>query len=351
MKHLTEEGIREVFKDVRMPASNKNILEAELISKIEIQEKSVFVELILDEHNPMVEKSLRYQMEKALHRLDPEAVLEVEFKMTENASTPHSIGTMMAVGSGKGGVGKSSMTVNLGVAFQNLGYTVGILDCDIYGPSIPMMLGVMDQKPFLLDKKIQPIEVYGLKVISAGFLVEPGQSLIWRGPMIHKLIQQFVNDVNWGSLDILLVDLPPGTGDAPLSLSQVMPLTGAIMVSMPQQVSILDVHKGISMFNRVKVPILGVIENMSHFICPSCQHEENIFDRGGVKKFCLELGVPYLGDVPLEPQLRATSDAGRPFMLDYRESKTGQALESIAKRLQPFIKTSGETDDSIRLVL
>lgn len=349
---LKAENIIEVLKTVRPPASKLNVVELRAISKLEVQEKSVLIELTLSELNQTTEKSLRFQIEKALSGLDSSVSLVVEFKKLETQSkVSQSIGTMIAVGSGKGGVGKSSLSVNLAIAFQQLGYRVGILDCDIYGPSIPTMLHVVDQKPLMLNAKIQPIEAFGLKVISAGFFVEQGQSIVWRGPMIHKLIQQFVHDVEWGPLDILIVDLPPGTGDAPLSLAQTMPLTGAVMVSMPQQVSIIDVHKGISMFNQVKVPILGVIENMSHFVCPSCQHSEEIFDRGGVKKFCSELGVTYLGDVPIEPKLRAMSDEGRPFLLDHQNSLAGKAITQIAKRLEPFVKTSEDAEQQIKLVL
>ncbi|MDB5038970.1 MAG: Iron-sulfur cluster carrier protein [Bacteriovoracaceae bacterium] len=350
--NLKTENIIEVLKSVRPPSSKLSLVELQAITRLDVQEKSVLIEVTLPEVNPMVEKSIRFQIEKAISGLDSQIQAAVEFKQaqTKSAAT-QKIGTMIAVGSGKGGVGKSSISVNLAIAFQQLGYRVGILDCDIYGPSIPTMLNVVDQKPMMLGGKIQPIEAFDLKVMSAGFFVEQGQSIVWRGPMIHKLIQQFFHEVEWGDLDVLIVDLPPGTGDAPLSLAQTMPLTGAVMVSMPQKVSIIDVHKGISMFNQVKVPILGVIENMSHFVCPSCDHSEEIFDRGGVKKFCAELNVTYLGDVPIEMKLREMSDQGRPFMLDHKDSPAGKAISQIARRLQPFIKTAEDATEQIKLIL
>lgn len=349
---LNSETITEALKSVRPPSSKASLVDLQSVSRLEIREKSVLVEVQIPDHNPMIEKSLRYQIEKAITSIDSAAQVAIEFKHAPAAESKRpKIATMFAVGSGKGGVGKSSLSVNLAIAFQQLGYRVGIMDCDIYGPSIPTMLHVADQKPMMLNGKIQPIEAHGLKVMSAGFFVEQGQSIVWRGPMIHKLIQQFVQDVNWGELDVLVVDLPPGTGDAPLSLAQSMPLTGAVMVSMPQKISLIDVHKGISMFHQVKVPILGVIENMSHFVCPSCQHEEEIFDRGGVKAFCKELNVTYLGDVPIEPKIRETSDAGLPFMLENKNSPAGRSITEIAKRLQPFVKSLEDQSDEIRLVL
>jgi ATP-binding protein involved in chromosome partitioning len=233
-----------------------------------------------------------------------------------------------------------------------MGYSVGLLDCDIYGPSIPTLLGVQEKKPFMLNGKVQPIESFGLKVMSAGFLVEPGQSIIWRGPMVHKLIQQFIHDVDWGDLDILLIDLPPGTGDAPLSLAQTIPLTGAVMVSLPQKLSLIDVQKAVAMFHQVKVPLLGVIENMSYYVCSDCHKNEPIFDHGKVKKFCEDLGISFLGEIPIDPKLRELSDQGKPFLLDYSESPAGRSLTFIAKKLQPFLRTVEDSDkDQIKLVI
>ncbi len=349
---LTEVELKSCLSSVKAPGSRLNIWDSQQIKKWEAKEKSYFFQLSLSEVTPVVEKSLKFQIESVIQKADPDAQIVVEFTSTSAAaSNKPQVGTMIAIASGKGGVGKSSMTVNLASALQRLGYKVGILDCDIYGPSIPTLLGLEGQKPMMMDGKIQPLEAHGFKVMSTGFFVEEGQSLIWRGPMIHKLIQQFVHDVNWSGLDILLVDLPPGTGDAPLSLSQTMPLTGAVMVSIPPKLSIIDVHKGISMFNQVKVPILGVIENMSHYVCSHCHHEDAIFDRGSVKKFCAEVGVAYLGDVPLDPRLRELSDSGKPFFAEHEDSPAGQAILKVAERLTPFIKSLEDTqENTLRII-
>lgn len=348
---LKKEDILAALRAVKAPGSKESIVDQNQIDQIDVREESILIVLKVPDLSPLVEKSLRFQIDSAIKKLSSTAQLAIEFKALNKApSTP--IPTLFAVGSGKGGVGKSSVAANLAIAFQKLGYQVGVLDCDIYGPSIPTMMGVEGQKPMMMDSKIQPIESHGLKIMSAGFFIEPGQSLVWRGPMIHKLIQQFIHDVDWKNLDILIIDLPPGTGDAPLSLAQTIPLTGAVMVSMPQQVSIIDVHKGISMFQQVKVPVLGVIENMSHFVCPSCQHVEAIFDRGGVKNFCRDLGVSYLGDIPIDPSIRATADQGKPFLIEHENSEAGKALMNIARRLQPFVRTHEDSaQDQIKLVL
>ncbi len=347
-ENLTVEQIREVLKNVKAPAARASIIELNQVVKVEVRESSVVVDISLKEHSSLVEKSLKFQIEKAIAELSSDAQVAVNFSHPqehETAKPQNRIGSIIAVGSGKGGVGKSAVTVNLAVALQRAGHRVGILDCDIYGPSIPTMLGVADQKPMMLNGRIQPIQAFDLKVMSAGFFVEPGQGLIWRGPMIHKLIQQFIQDVDWDGTDVLLVDLPPGTGDAPLSLSQTIPLTGAVMVSMPQKISLIDVHKGASMFNQVKVPILGVIENMSHYVCPSCSHDEEIFDRGGVEKFCKEQGLAYLGDIPIDSRIRKLSDEGRPYLQDNLDSPAGKAFVTISKRLAPFIRTAEDVEE------
>lgn len=341
MAIFTREHILEVLKNVKIPGKKENMTEAHLISSLEVKEKSVFLEVQLPELNGMIEKSLRYQIEREIRGLEADVQVELKIQKLEKQPTTFSF-PVIAVGSGKGGVGKSSMVVNLAVAFQELGYQVGILDCDIYGPSVPTMLSVSDQKPLLMGQKIQPVEAFGLKLMSAGFLLEPGQGVVWRGPMLHKIIQQFIHDVEWGALDILLVDLPPGTGDAPMSLSQTIPLTGAVMVSTPQHLSLIDVHRGISMFQKLHVPLLGVIENMSQFVCPACGHQENIFDHGGVEKFCHQIQVPYLGHVPLDSRLREWSDKGSPFLLQVKDSSAAVSIRTIAQKLQSFVKMKEE---------
>lgn len=335
------------LREVKLPGSKDNIVDGLILSKLDVKEQSVLVELTLPEASETHERSLRFQIDRALKARDPHVSLHLEFKSkkSEKKADPSScIATLIAVGSGKGGVGKSSVCVNLAFCFLKRGYRVGILDCDIYGPSIPTLLGVEGEKPMMLNGKIQPIEAHGIKLMSAGFLVEPGQSLVWRGPMIHKLIQQFTGDVDWGDLDLLLVDLPPGTGDAPLSLTQVMPLTGAVMVSLPQHLSLIDVHRGISMFSQVKVPVLGVVENMSHVECPKCGTKEEVFGPGRVREFCTQLGLTFLGGIPMSSKLRESCDRGQAFYLENEETPAGRSLMQIAERLMPFVRTLDEQE-------
>lgn len=221
---------------------------------------------------------------------------------------------IIAVASGKGGVGKSTVAVNLAVSLAQMGYKTGLMDADIYGPSAPMMLGVHG-KPALKGDKLQPHKAHGLKVMSMGFLVEEDKPMIWRGPMIQSALRQFLADVNWGDLDVLVVDMPPGTGDAQLTMAQKVPLAGAVIVSTPQDIALLDARKGLNMFRQVGVPVLGIIENMSVYICPRCEHEEHIFGEQGAEKEAEKLGCAFLGGIPLRRAIREHSDSGQPYAL------------------------------------
>ena len=238
---------------------------------------------------------------------------------------------IIAVAAGKGGVGKSTVTTNLAAALATMGARVGILDADVYGPSVPQMLGEAEQlSSSQTGNKIIPAIHYGMKVVSIGFFVERGGAVIWRGPMVHKLLQQFIEDVEWGELDYLLVALPPGTGDAQLSLSQLLPITGAVMVTTPQEVSVIDVEKALGMWKRVEVPVLGLIENMSGFVCPSCGHHEEIFLRGGGRKLAEREGVTFLGEVPLQGVVSRGGDAGKPVVLAEPTSQVARIFQGIA---------------------
>jgi ATP-binding protein involved in chromosome partitioning len=238
---------------------------------------------------------------------------------------------IIAVAAGKGGVGKSTVSTNLAAALMRLGAKVGILDADVYGPSVPQMMGA-PQKAAGVESgnKIMPAIHHGLHVISVGFFVERGGAVIWRGPMVHKLLQQFIEDVEWGELDYLVVDLPPGTGDAQLSLSQLLPITGAVMVTTPQEVSVIDVEKALAMWQRVEVPVLGLIENMSGFVCPSCGHHEEIFLRGGGRKLAERSSLTFLGEVPLQPAVSRAGDAGTPVVLSDPGSKVAEIFMGMA---------------------
>ncbi|HXY09794.1 MAG TPA: Mrp/NBP35 family ATP-binding protein [Terriglobales bacterium] len=238
---------------------------------------------------------------------------------------------IVAVGSGKGGVGKTTLAVNLAIALAKLGHKVGLLDADVYGPNVPLMLGTSAQPKVVAPDRIQPLEVHGLKVISVGFLNPGDKPLIWRGPMLHSIIRQFLGSVEWGQLDYLIVDLPPGTGDVALSLIQTVPLTGAIVVSTPSDVSLQDGRKAIEMFRQMKVDIVGMVENMSYFICPHCHHEIDIFSRGGAERTAREFGVAFLGSIQLDPEIRRCGDQGKPSVLEGESSPQAKSLFDFAR--------------------
>jgi ATP-binding protein involved in chromosome partitioning len=244
-------------------------------------------------------------------------------------------------------VGKTTLAVNLAIVLFKLGYKVGLLDADVYGPNVPLMLGISAQPKVLGDNRIEPLEAHGLKVISVGFLNPGDKPLIWRGPMLHSIIKQFLGSVVWGELDYLVVDLPPGTGDVALSLIQTVPLTGAIVVSTPSDVSLQDARKAIEMFRQMKVDLVGMVENMSYFVCPHCNHQTDIFSRGGAEKTAQQFGVSYLGEVQLDPDIRKASDSGRPTVLDGEESASGKSLFDFARkvilRVNEIKATAGES--------
>jgi ATP-binding protein involved in chromosome partitioning len=252
-----------------------------------------------------------------------------------SAPTPVSypnLGRIIAISSGKGGVGKSTVSVNLAVALAQSGMRVGLMDADIYGPNIPLMMGV-NEPPMVLNEKIVPLEAHGVKLISLGFLIDRDQPAIWRGPIIMKIITQFLRDVAWGTLDYFIVDLPPGTGDAQLTLVQATNVTGAIIVTTPQEVAIGDALRGAKMFERVNVPVVGVVENMSWFECPHCGKPSPIFGEGGGERLANELGLPLLGQIPLYTRVREGGDSGRPIVVADAQSSAARALASIAERV------------------
>ena len=243
------------------------------------------------------------------------------------------VDAIIAVGSGKGGVGKTTLSVNLAVALTKLGHKVGLLDADVYGPNVPLMLGVSDQPRMVGENRIEPIQAFGLKVISVGFLNPGDKPIIWRGPMLHQIIRQFLGLVEWGTLDYMIVDLPPGTGDIALSLVQTVPLTGAVVVSTPSDVSLQDARKAIEMFRQMKVDVVGVVENMSYFVCPHCQHEVDIFSRGGAEKMAERFSTPFLGAIALDPEVRKSGDGGTPIVLEGENSPHAKSIYEFARRV------------------
>jgi ATP-binding protein involved in chromosome partitioning len=246
---------------------------------------------------------------------------------------PGRLGKILAVSSGKGGVGKSTIAANLAVALAGQGVKVGLMDADVYGPNIPRMFGVTE-RPAVTGNKIQPLEAHGVRLISLGLLIERDQPAIWRGPIITKVIQQFLHDVDWGTLDFLVVDMPPGTGDAQLSLAQAIQLTGAVIVTTPQEVAIGDALRSAKMFERVGVPVLGVVENMSHFACPHCGQRTDIFLSGGGERLAREVGVPLLGQVPLQAGMADLGDTGAPVIVAQPDSAAAIALRAVAEAVR-----------------
>ena len=243
------------------------------------------------------------------------------------------VDAIIAVGSGKGGVGKTTLAVNLAVALAKMGHKVGLLDADVYGPNVPLMLGVSGQPKMVGENRIEPLEAHGLKVISVGFLNPGDKPIIWRGPMLHQIIKQFLSMVDWGHLDYMVVDLPPGTGDIALSLVQNVPLTGAVVVSTPSDVSLQDARKAIEMFRQMKVDVVGVVENMSYCVCPHCEHEVDIFSRGGAEKMAQQYGVSFLGNVALDPEVRKSGDGGTPVVLGGENSPHAKSLFEFARKV------------------
>jgi ATP-binding protein involved in chromosome partitioning len=259
------------------------------------------------------------------------------------------IGSIIAVASGKGGVGKSTVAVNLALGLSGLGLKVGLLDADIYGPSVPRLLAIKD-KPRSDGKKLHPIEKFGLKAMSIGFLVEEDKPVVWRGPMVQSALTQMLGDVAWAPLDVLVVDMPPGTGDAQLTLAQRVPLKGAIIVSTPQDLALIDARKGLAMFRKTEVPVLGIVENMSVFVCPNCGHESHIFGHGGARETAKQLGVDFLGEIPLVPSIRETSDAGTPIVAKEPNGPEARAFLELAAKVVEKI-SGGPVKQAPRIVI
>ena len=247
---------------------------------------------------------------------------------------------LIAVGSGKGGVGKTTVAVNLAVALAALGHRVGLMDADVYGPNVPMMMGI-NKTPMAYGERIQPLEHFGVKLMSMGFLSPGDKPLVWRGPMLHSVIQQFLRGVDWGDLEYLVIDLPPGTGDVQLTLIQTAPVTGAVVVTTPSDVSLEDARKAVHMFNQVKVPILGIVENMSYLVCPHCGERVDVFSTGGGERTAHEMKVNFLGALPLDPAVRAGGDSGNPVAMRNGDDPHSQVFRGLAQRTIERIREVG----------
>ena len=261
------------------------------------------------------------------------------------------VGAIIAVASGKGGVGKSTTAVNLALALKTLGLTVGLLDADIYGPSMPRMMGISGKPTSPDGRRLMPMENYGVKCMSIGFLVDEDTPVIWRGPMVMQALEQMMRDVDWGDLDVMVVDMPPGTGDTQLTMSQRVPLAGAVIVSTPQDIALTDARKGLNMFKRVEVPVLGIVENMSYFLCPDNGKRYDIFGHGGARREAERSGVPFLGEIPLDMDIRETSDGGRPIVVSQPDGAHAKAYRAIAENVWAQIVAHRDDGDGPRIVI
>lgn len=340
----TKDAVVEVLREVNYPGFNRDIVSFGIIQKIDATEDAVTVQIVLKTNDAAVGDQIKAETEKHLKdkfanhsvRVTVEQQAPPQFSTQPQQPQPSFLPTIkykVAVASGKGGVGKSTVAVNLAVALAKTGMSVGLMDADIYGPSIPMMLGV-SQKPYYDGKKIYPIEKFGVQLMSLGFLVDNSEAVIWRGALVHKAIQQLMNDVAWPDLDIMLFDMPPGTGDAQLTLSQSVALDGAVIVSTPQDVALLDAVKGVKMFRKVNVPILGIVENMSYFVCPHCGERTDIFSSGGARKECERLETNLLGEIPIDAQIRIGGDEGIPIVAGKEDNPQTKAFMEIANNIK-----------------
>jgi ATP-binding protein involved in chromosome partitioning len=335
---VTREQVLAALEPVKEPATGQGLIELKLVPDVEIVGNSanLTIELLspINSTKAAIERDVRTAL--ADLSLQPTITWKTRVRASgggrSDAQPIKGVKNTIAVASGKGGVGKSTVAVNLAVSLAQAGAKVGLLDADVYGPSIPLMMG-RSERPLMRDNKIVPLEAYGVKIMSIGFILDPNKALIWRGPLVAQLINQFLNDVHWDDLDYLVLDLPPGTGDVQLTLVQKIPIAGAVIVTTPQQVALADAVKGLKMFQEVKTPILGIVENMSGFICPHCGESHPIFGEGGGKQTADEYEVELLAQIPIEPGIREGGDSGSPIAAIAPESATGVAFAHLAERV------------------
>jgi len=344
---MTREQVLDALSNVIEPDLGKDLVTLDMVKDVEIDGQNVSFTVILTTPACPLKEQIRKACVKAIHELvdaDAEVTVNMTANVTSKGGTPSGPGAqppvlggvknIIAVASGKGGVGKSTVAANLAVTLAKEGAKVGLVDTDIYGPSVPTMFGIeKGTKPRVdEDRKIIPLEKYGVKLLSMGFLVDEKQAVVWRGPMVSSAVRQFLNDANWGDLDYLILDLPPGTGDIQLTIVQTVPLTGAVIVSTPQEVALADARKGVAMFGNVNVPVLGIVENMAYFSPPDLDDRKYyLFGEGGARRLAEDQNIPFLGEVPIEQSLRESGDLGTPIVERDPESKSAQAFRRIAE--------------------
>lgn len=351
------EEIRKALTEVKYPGMTRDIVSFGMVKDIQIEGATARIRIDFKTPDANVQQQVAAAARIAIAKLDGIESVDIKISLPGNSgqsaqTRPAQFGTdpwagrrpirgvkaIVAVASGKGGVGKSTIATNLAVGLAKLGKQVGLLDADIYGPSVHMMLGAMELRPTTYDgKTLEPFVKHGVKFMSIGLLLGESTPVIWRGPMVMKMLDQFLNDVNWGELDVLVVDLPPGTGDAQLTLVQKVPLTGAVIVTTPQNVALMDAVRGLEMFKRVETPVIGIVENMSYFACPHCGHRSDIFSSGGGGRTAQQLGTRLLAEVPLQSGVREAGDQGTPALLTEPDSPAGQALQKMVEEVARFV--------------
>lgn len=352
MEKFNRENILAALRTVQEPDLHQDLVTLGMIRDLELVDDKVKFTIMLT--TPAC--PLKHQIEKeARDAVTKIGVSDIEIKLDSDVPNDGklrglvsaTVKNAIAVASGKGGVGKSTVSVNLAVSLAKSGARVGLLDADIYGPNLPTMLGA-PKMPNPDSEKLKPAFAHGVKMMSMGYLVQPGQPLIWRGPMLNSAIRQFITDVEWGELDYLIVDLPPGTGDAPLSLAQALPLSGVVIVTLPQDVSVEDASRGLEMFNTLKVPILGIVENMSYLTLPDGS-KMDIFGSGGGQKMADHYNVPFLGEIPMNPKVRIGGDTGQPIVLSEPESDSGKAMIAISEKVAAQVSINALTETAVNI--
>jgi len=346
MSNSLETRIREKLERTNIPGREKDFVVLNIVNGISVRERPegahVSFVIEIDPNDTKSAEALRIEAEKAVMAIEGVAKVTavltahkkpVPKKALEEEKLLPGVKKIIAVASGKGGVGKSTVAVNLAVALGMSGKKTGLLDADIYGPSIPRMMGIRDEPRLNEDDKLLPFNRHGIGAMSIGNLIAEDAPVIWRGPMVHGAVRQLLVDVAWGELDILVIDMPPGTGDAPLTLAHLVSLAGVVIVSTPQDIALLDARKAIGMFRKLNVPILGIVENMSAFVCPHCGKQSEIFGSGGARKEAEKLGIRFLGEIPLDATWRETSDAGEPLVRSRPESDHAKVFHDIVKRI------------------
>jgi len=368
---VSQADVLRALELVKLPASGQSLAASGRIGEILVDDGKVIFAIGIDATEAAAMEPVRKAAESAVGGLP--GVTQVLVGLTADKAGPSAgmqarqqaqrpgaggaprpagvpgVRQIIAVASGKGGVGKSTTAANLAVALSTLGLKVGVLDSDIYGPSMPKIFGIKGKPQIVSGRTLAPMEAYGLKVMSIGFLVDEETPMIWRGPMVISAITQMLREVAWGELDVLVVDMPPGTGDAQLTLAQQVPLAGAVIVSTPQDLALLDARRGVAMFRKVAVPILGLVENMSYFTCPACGHRSDIFAHGGARHEAERLGIPFLGEIPLAMPIRETSDGGRPIVASDPQSAHAKAYVALARQVQAGL--GGATRAAPRIVI